>query len=747
MLLNMIMQHLEAEGFHTAAGVVRNDYVSQFGAVATAGGPASKQPNLLKVVSGRLPAPVDTFARTRSVSGGSAIVPPALGSAAGSAAGGSQPAAATLPSLPHSANDTDGTISLGGGISLMDALTGAGGVAAAFGSSPAGGRRLRADTGGEGDLDVTIPAPPANAYVKWDTTTGQAARTRKSSGAEAEVHVIRSAPLDASVAHAAYMIVTSDQARRGGRTSSGIEIVVGPDGEDLLFSDIFIMTVPRTLRKAGKKGQSPWDVFLQAIAAYLAQLMTSKESSGGVLVLGLLQFFLERHALRLGHVALPGALQTCRNIAAQVEHAMPLWGAEHEDFRTATVRGLRDIAALLRRVGSQAAARSAYVALANYGGEAAPSSAFSTLAVAAAHSPWHRVPRKRGAWVKVPPASMAAAWTLVDHALFCSIPTEDWLGGGWDDSRWQHSADSILRFVDRYQSIAFWAASQVVWAGQGGGIAEHVDDLGGPSDRAAMVVRIVALAQALHKLRNFSTVAALLTGLRLKGLPQLLHATWALVPSSTSAAISSLSSIVSDDQQYKLYHVATQSVEASQAIVPHLAPHTSALTLLAGSHVPDRLDRSGGDYDEGVPSAARGPPSLHFHKWRNVWQTVLGRLLDWQARRYSDEELQGGPSTVLPLSLLLGDELRRCRFQFDDDREVAVTELVHLAEALEPPLPPPPPPMQYDDEGYPIDDDGADGEYYEETSAGQDVAAGSADNGDDSEEEVPWYSSHFTVVE
>ena len=376
-------------------------------------------------------------------------------------------------------------------------------------------------------------------------------------------------------------------------------------------------------------------------------------------------------------------------------------------------------------------------------GKVAAGGAFSALAVAAAHSPWHRVPREQGAWIRVPPASMAAAWTLVDHALFASIPTEDWLGGGWDDSRWQHSADSILRFVDRYQSIAFWTASQVVWAARGGrGVAQHVDEQGGPADRAAMVVRIVTLAQALHKLRNFSTLAALLTGLRLKGLPQLLHATWALVPSSTTAAISSLSSIVSDDQQYKLYHVATQSIEARQAIVPHLAPHTSALTLLAGSHVPDRLDRGGGDFDEGSPSAARGPPSLHFHKWRNVWATVLGRLVDWQARRYTDDELQGGVATVLPLCLLLGDELRRCRFQFDDDREAAVTELVHLAEALEPALPPPPPPVQYDDEGYPIDE-GGDGEYYEEEHGGSHGGAG----GDDSDEEVPWYSTHFTVVE
>jgi len=743
-LLNMIMQHLETEGFHTAAGVVRNDYVSQFGAVSTAAGAAAKQTNLMKVVAGRLPAPVDNPPRMRSVSGGSAIVPPILGMAGSAGDSGTN---TTLPSLPQTAASTDGTISLGEGISLMDALTGAGGVAAAFGSAPAGGRRLRADTGGEGDLDVTIPAPPANPNVKWDTTTGQAARTRLSSGANADVHVIRSAPLSASVAQAAYMVVTSDQARRGGRTSSGIEIIVGLDGEDLLFGDLLLLTVPRTLRKAGRKGQTPWDVFLEAVGVHLSQLISARESSGGILVLGLLQFFLERHALRIGHAALPAALQACRDIATTVHRNMPLWETEHQDFQTATVRGLREIASLLRDVAAQSASRSAFVALDNYCAPGMlPSAGFSSLAVAAAHSPWHRVPRDRGSWIKVPPASMAAAWTLVDHALFCSIPTEDWLGGGWDDSRWQHSADSILRFVDRYQSIAFWAASQVVWAARGGrGVAAHISEQGGPSDRAAMVVRLVTLAQALHKLRNFSTVAALLTGLRMKGLPQLLHATWALVPSSTSGVIASLSSIVSDDQQYKLYHVASNSIEAQQAIVPHLAPHTSALTLLAGTHVPDRLDRSGGDFDEGPPSDARGPPSLHFHKWRNVWQTVLGRLVDWQARRYTPEEMQGGAAVVMPLCLLLGDELRRCRFQFDDDREEAVTELVHLAEALEPPLPPPPPPVQYDEDGYAIEEGVDDGEYYDEQYDDQQGTSGAA--GDDSDEEVPWYSSHFTVVE
>jgi hypothetical protein len=96
---------------------------------------------------------------------------------------------------------------------------------------------------------------------------------------------------------------------------------------------------------------------------------------------------------------------------------------------------------------------------------------------------------------------------------------------------------------------------------------------------------------------------------------------------------------------------------------------------------------------------------------------------------------------------LLGNELRRCRFQFDDDREQAVAELVLMAEALEPALPPPPPPVEIDDEGYPVEGVEGGNNDFEGDNHQEQAAAQGGDGGGDSDEEVPWYSNHFTITE
>lgn len=717
----MIAQHLESEGLHTAAGVLRNDYQSLHGGAAFSEVKRDRRGSggigLLQVVSGRLPAPPapTPSPRERSHSGSSRAftsTPPA-------------PAPSTLVAPTALAGEG---MSLGSGISLMDALTGAGGVAAAFGSA-AGGRRMRMDTEGEEGAEVIVPSPQPCPDVKWDTSTGQAMRTRASDGVGATVHVIKAAPLRATLEHVAVAIVTSDQSRECGTTSSGVPIIVGPSGEDLLLADLFFTAAPRLLRKASRRPgvHSPWGVLLAEVKEWLADLVQQQEPAGGILVLGLLRFFLVRHLPRVGAADAPEALLAVHSILTSTAQHMPTW-AGAPGTRSATLRGLQDVTDALKQAAAEAGSS-----------RAAPNGPpMPDLLTASVRSPWHRLASGPGAWMQVPPASLAAAWTLSEHMLFCSIPTSEWLAGGWDDPRWHHGADAILRFVDRYQSIALWAANQVLWAAPAGaGIAATLHDLGGPADRAAMVVRLVALGQALYKLRNFSAVSALLTGLRLKGLPELLHVTWSKVPHSTTAAIASLSKIVSDEGQYKLYHVATQSVEPQQALVPHLAPHTSALTLLAGSHVPDRLNRSGGNYDDS--KGAKGPPCLHLHKWRNVWMEVLGRLVDWQSRRYTDAELQGGPAVLGPLVHLLGGDLRRYRFQFDEDRAAALQELVRVAELLEPPAPPTPPPaVVYEDD-------------YDESvsAAGQSGAVEQAPGvvDDDSDEERPWYSDAFVITE
>lgn len=727
-LLQLYTQ-LTSEGATAEAEVLAEAYWSRFGEQPIAdmqaqkmahwGGPSSS--NGAPAAAGRsragTPASISTLPTSALSAAAASLALPTPGTPAGSSA---------LPSAELSI----------GGSSLAAALTSGNtsSVITALAGGQVQGRRLRALTGGsaasgsavsepgplpvdsvlmqELALPAALPAsapcaepelhPPAqHMAVKWEQAKGQAAPERGRDGYGTKYSFIKSAPLAQLVQQLAFTVATCDIEHTAPFTSAGALVVCNLQGDDLLLPDCICACLPAALAAPAAAAQcTPVQLWLATLRAVFDAEAQAGHGEAGVVTLALLHFWLSRHALRLQPDQQREAWKGGRDLAVHV-HA---WAAADWELPAsvlgasgvagATRRGLLDVARTLQRMApllgrapcTDAASGQPSWGLRSLGSPGVPGQAPDLSALprelqgaVLAHGSID-LALALGAWICIPPAVLAAAWTLADAALFRAIPLWELLEAGWDDPRYAHSADAVYRCVDRYQAVSLWVATCVVRARHCGTAPDFDSADGLATDRAAMVRRMLALAKEFKRLRNFSAMSAVLTGLRLRDLPSVLWRTWETLPPEASDLIDSLSSLVDSTRQYELYNVATESIALGSAVVPHLAAHTSALTLYLGSHVPDTL----------AGAAARDAPVLHVNKWRSVWERQLARLLHWQAQSYTEQELGMPAHQLRAVQHCVHTMLRPHYFQFDDDRDAAIQDALAIAAAMEPPPPPPP---------------------------------------------------------
>lgn len=202
---------------------------------------------------------------------------------------------------------------------------------------------------------------------------------------------------------------------------------------------------------------------------------------------------------------------------------------------------------------------------------------------------------------------LAAQWTYIEHGLFRSIPLAEWLACGWDNPRYLHSADSIRRYIDRFNAVALWVTAEVL-----------APDT--PSERAAMIVRFLKLAVVLRALNNFTALAELSAGLRRNSVTRL-AGTWALLPAAAQAQFTSLVAAVEDKRNYKNYKDAIKALPPGVPAVPHLGPHTAELTM----------------QDQLLPGEVAAPDGvskfLHFRRLRELHK-LTAPLLEMQDTGY-----------------------------------------------------------------------------------------------------------------
>lgn len=264
-----------------------------------------------------------------------------------------------------------------------------------------------------------------------------------------------------------------------------------------------------------------------------------------------------------------------------------------------------------------------------------------------------------GIW-SLEPSVIAEQWTLMDHKLFCSIPLYEFLECGWDKSRYEHAADTIRRFVDRFNATALWVSSEVLVQ---------------PSDehRAAMITRFVQIASHLRRLNNFCGISVICMALRRESVGRL-EGTWGAVHDNVKLKLQELGDVITDKEQYRRYKEAIKPcfTGCDTPAVPHLGAHTMEWTA-AEMNLPDEAEIFKG-----------GPKGINFKRYRTLI-TMTAPIVGLQQRSYL---ATGVIRAELPnVVLLLQTTLRNFHFHWDEDREKAVARLEARSHAIEPPPP------------------------------------------------------------
>ena len=186
-------------------------------------------------------------------------------------------------------------------------------------------------------------------------------------------------------------------------------------------------------------------------------------------------------------------------------------------------------------------------------------------------------PKSFEVW-SVDPLELARQTTLVDHTLFLAIPPALLMGTGHSDPRTSLAGHPVRRFIDRFNAISVWVTASVL-SGRS------------PDNRAIIYEHVVHIASHLAELNNFSTLTALLTGLK-QGSVTRLTRSLNLVGADTKKRFLELSSLMAGEKNYSNYRseLSKRETKAQEegkqfVCVPHLAAHLAQLSSIDESNI------------------------------------------------------------------------------------------------------------------------------------------------------------------
>ena len=259
------------------------------------------------------------------------------------------------------------------------------------------------------------------------------------------------------------------------------------------------------------------------------------------------------------------------------------------------------------------------------------------------------------------PAIIAEHWTLLDHKAFASIPIPEFLACGWDKPRYEHSADMIREYIDRFNAIALWISAEIL---------VQSTDYG----RAAMIVRFIQIGSHFRRLNNFCGISVICMALKRESISRL-ESSWQYIPKEAMKVLNDLMIMIQDKEQYRRYKEALKVVTTGNnadatPCVPHLGAHTMEWTA-AEMNLPETTELY-----------KNGPSVINFKRYRTLW-TMINPIVVLQTRSYVATKIIPVPNPLF-LEVLLG-VVRPFHFRWEADREAAVSRLEIRSYEIEPP--------------------------------------------------------------
>jgi len=135
--------------------------------------------------------------------------------------------------------------------------------------------------------------------------------------------------------------------------------------------------------------------------------------------------------------------------------------------------------------------------------------------------------------------SVAEQFTLIEVGLFKAIQLVELSNSAWKVANARKNSINVINILNRFDLVCQWASTEVVMAQS-------------PKQRAAIIEKLILVAQKCYELRNYNALMEILAGLN-RGSVQRLKQSWDGISSSSLATFKSLQEVVAVWNNYKTY--------------------------------------------------------------------------------------------------------------------------------------------------------------------------------------------------
>ena len=187
------------------------------------------------------------------------------------------------------------------------------------------------------------------------------------------------------------------------------------------------------------------------------------------------------------------------------------------------------------------------------------------------------------------PLELARQWTLLDFQQFLAVPLNAYVSSKpqWTLPRFRRAVPELRSAIDRFNATALWVTSSVL---------AEADS----SERALLYKRFIQLAHSLRRLRNYSSMMAVVAGLQ-QGSVARLTATRSALPLRDVERLNSMQALMDGSKNYQQYresvrrHLAGEEGDDEEeddgdedeedrrlcGLVPYLPSHLSELASIS----------------------------------------------------------------------------------------------------------------------------------------------------------------------
>jgi len=177
--------------------------------------------------------------------------------------------------------------------------------------------------------------------------------------------------------------------------------------------------------------------------------------------------------------------------------------------------------------------------------------------------------------IDLAPLEVARQLTLIEFDLFRRVAPKELLHQSWSREDKETLAPNIINVISRFNQVTMWVTSLVV------GVESA-------KMRAALVGRLIDIAEKCLELHNINSIVEIMSGLENAAVHRLKQ-TWELVPQEKIAAFEELKTMISSQSNYKNYRATLKGLHPP--CVPYLGVYLTDLTFLDDAQ-PDVLEGS-----------------------------------------------------------------------------------------------------------------------------------------------------------